>query len=96
MKLKNFIVEIMRGNIRIKRRLMKWDNYLYITRAILKRQKQGLHDWDDDLVIINDMLKEYSTTMEDQIMSIYRRTIKNWDEIKDEEAEDRRPYFIPC
>ena len=74
---------------------MKWTNYLYITRAIQKRQSQGLHDWDDDLAIINDMLKTYSTSYEDLIMSIYRHTIKNWDEIKDKEPEDRRPFYNP-
>lgn len=80
---------------RIKRILMKWTNYVYINKTIKRRQEQGLHDWDDDLAIINGLIEEYSTTMEDQIMSIYRRTVKNWDAVVDKEPEDRRPMFNP-
>lgn len=80
---------------RISKGYMKLSNYSYITRNIKKRQEMGDHDWDDDLVIINNLLKEYGTTMEDQIMSIYRRTINNWDAFVDKDPEDRRHMFNP-
>lgn len=72
---------------------MKKSNYLYIRRKISERQAKGFHDWDDDLYIINSLIEEYSTSYEDFIMSVYRRTIRNWDEVIDDEPEDRRPFY---
>ena len=63
--------------------VMKHSNYIYLYNNIKKHQEQGSHDWDDDLDIINDLIKEYGTSSEDMIMGIYRSVERNWNEIKD-------------
>lgn len=64
-------------------RIMKRQNIEYICNAKHKhKQLTGTNDWDDDYKIINDLVKEYGTSMEDLIMSIYRKTIRNWNKIE--------------
>ena len=62
---------------------MKKSNYIYLRRIIQKHQEEGSHDWDDDLNIINNLIKEYGTSYEDMIMGIYRSVERNWNEIRD-------------
>lgn len=64
-------------------RIMKRQNVEYICNVKYRHKcLTGSNDWDDDYKIINDLVKEYGTGMEDLIMSIYRKTIRNWNKVE--------------
>jgi hypothetical protein len=64
-------------------RIMKRQNVEYICNVKYRHKKlTGSNDWDDDYKIINDLVKEYGTGMEDLIMSIYRKTVRNWNKVE--------------
>lgn len=63
--------------------IMKKQNIDYINQVKFRhRQQTGSTDWDDDYIIIRDLVKEYGTSMEDLIMSVYRKTIRNWNKVE--------------